>query len=414
MIEEAAQAAGGRHAARRGVRLLDEPQLGELRHRVADRRGRERDREDVRDGARSDRCGLAHVARDDRAQHEHLALAQLRNRSRRSSEIRSSNPRKPPNPRRELADGAGACQFAALTRSAGRRSRRAGGHARERRRSVRSCGVLDEQTRRDEFVDRAAVPEGARRCAELGGKRRRVETVRGAQREERRLAACGARVEALGRIDRARLARVDARLPDARDRARWRGARRRARRRAAPRSTTRPVRRRAPGVAPSSAGCDATRSRRARSSTPRSARAPPRRSARRRARASTATSSSSGNASCPRARRALERRAFLERQRVRRDVFGRAARRTRRDRRRDPRASAPGAAKSRSSERFAKPASRAAAKVALPSSPRCARPSRFSVASAKDWIADREPVHAGRRGTPRGARARSCSDSLRA
>ncbi len=76
LVDEEAQPQLGRHAARRGVRLVDETEVGELRHGVADARGRERDRQQMREGARAHGARLAHVGGDHGAEHHALALAE--------------------------------------------------------------------------------------------------------------------------------------------------------------------------------------------------------------------------------------------------------------------------------------------------------------------------------------------------
>ncbi len=66
-----------RHAPRRGVRLLQQPALLQLRHDVTDRCGRQIQRRSVRDRFRGDRLAGQDVLPDDRAKHFSGAIIEL-------------------------------------------------------------------------------------------------------------------------------------------------------------------------------------------------------------------------------------------------------------------------------------------------------------------------------------------------
>ena len=77
-IDEEAQAELGRQPAGRGMRRIDQAELLEVRHHVADRGGRQRHREDARQIARADRLAGRQVALDDLAENLARALVERR------------------------------------------------------------------------------------------------------------------------------------------------------------------------------------------------------------------------------------------------------------------------------------------------------------------------------------------------
>ena len=78
LVDEEPQPALRGNPAGGSVRLLDQAELGELCQHIADARGGEGDRQQVRDHLRTHGSGLAHVARHHGSQHCGLALRDLR------------------------------------------------------------------------------------------------------------------------------------------------------------------------------------------------------------------------------------------------------------------------------------------------------------------------------------------------
>ena len=85
-IDEEAQAHFGRQPSGRGMRRIDQAELLEIRHHVADRGRRQRHLQDARDIARADRLAGREIALDDLAENLARPVAQLGERDLRGAD----------------------------------------------------------------------------------------------------------------------------------------------------------------------------------------------------------------------------------------------------------------------------------------------------------------------------------------
>ena len=76
-VDEQAKPALGRNATGRRMRLIDQPQFGELGQRLANARRRQFERQKLREHLRTNGRGRAHVGHHQRTQNAFLAFAEI-------------------------------------------------------------------------------------------------------------------------------------------------------------------------------------------------------------------------------------------------------------------------------------------------------------------------------------------------